>query len=506
MYYLEFGELLKEFRARREGVTQTELGKAIDKHRNLVGRWEQGLERPKSRELVLKIAEILGLSRPETDKLLVAADYPQEYGTIGSTLPGTTQLETLTVERLRVTHLETGKGPAAPPEPVLTRVPRARAPRFVGRTDELEWLCQTLQSGGVAAVAGVRGLGGIGKTELAIAACGTLENYFDAPVIWLDCRAYTVAAIQDTLASHLGLALESDNLQVRANALYQALKKQPSTLYVLDDIRRHHLDYFEFLLPPSPPCAVLITTRRDDLPLPSNANFRPIDTLPSNQSQELLSSLLREHGLTADEQTAGEIATLLDHIPLALTLAARRAVRLSQRRGQSSLEPLTELLSELQKRRDEVIHQGGRSDLSVFITFQSSFEELDPVGQACFRRLGVFARNRFDRAALERVWELDEAAGYDCLMQLINAGLLVEETEPGRYWMHDLLREYAARQLARQDKGEREAARLAHAAHWVAFLDEITFSSIEDWRTLEAYRPEVEKAAAWLLVNESPAP
>lgn len=65
--------------------------------------------------------------------------------------------------------------------------------------------------------------------------------------------------------------------------------------------------------------------------------------------------------------------------------------------------------------------------------------------------------------------------------------------------MHDLLREYAADRLGEAGPGKEPAARLAHAGYWRRFLGALELRGVDDWRALEAHRPEVEGAAGWLL-------
>ena len=388
-------------------------------------------------------------------------------------------------------------GPRRPPAPVRTRIPKPRAVRLVGRSDELEWLCQRLKAGSVAAIAGVRGIGGIGKTELAITAAWTLETHFEGRVIWLDCGPNDAYAIQERTAAALGVTLDSDDLQVRTDALTLAFRHQPSTLVVLDDLRRRHLTDFAAIAPPQPPCALLITSRRYDLPLPGQA-IRSLDVLRPQQSLELLSSLLPQAWLEAEPDAAESVAELLEHVPLALTLAARRAERIARRRDGSAHQPLAALLGELQARRSQVLDQGERPDLSMVVTFSASYDDLDAGDQVRLRRLGVFARNEFTLAALQAVWEDEERAARQALKRLANTGL-VEETGPDTWWMHDLLREYAAEQLSQAGPDEEAAARLAHAAYWQSYLDDVEPRSVDDWRSLEAQRPEIEQAAGWLL-------
>ncbi len=392
-----------------------------------------------------------------------------------------------------------------PLAPLRTRIPEPRAAHLVGRTDELDWLCERLKAGDAAAIAGVRGIGGIGKTELAIAATRALEAHFEGRVIWLDCGPNDVYAIQERMAAALGAALESDDLQVRADVLALAFRGQPPTLVVLDDVRRHLAD-FALIAPPRPPCALLVTSRRSDLPLPDEVIWR-IDVLSPDQSQELLSSLIPETWLAAEPWVAEDIAKLLEHIPLALTLAARRARRIAARRDASAQHPLTTLLDELRARRVQVLDQGAdpqRPDLSVIITFDASYQDLDIEDQARLCKLGVFARSEFELSALQAVWGDDEKAARTALERLVNAGL-VEEIGQDTWWMHDLLREYARDRLEAMP-AEAEATRLAHAACWQSYLASVQLLGVEDWRSLEAHRPEVEQAAGWLLADWGRAP
>jgi tetratricopeptide (TPR) repeat protein len=410
-------------------------------------------------------------------------------------------------DKIVIEHLELHGAPQRPPAPLRTRVPEPRAARLVGREDELRWVRGRLKTGDVAAIAGVRGIGGIGKTELAIAVAQELEAFFEGRVIWLDCGPNDAHAIQERMAAALGVALDSDDLQIRADALALVLRGQPPTLVVLDDLRRRHLADLSCITPPRPPCALLVTSRRYDLPLPGEA-VRRIDVLPPVQSQELLSSLIPEAWLVAEPDAARDITELLEHIPLALTLVARRAKRLAARRDASAQQPLAALVDELRKRRMQVLNQGedpNRPDLSVVITFNASYEDLDAGDQARLRKLGVFARSEFELPTLQAVWEDDERAARQVLDRLVNAGL-IEEIGWDTWWMHDLLREYAAERLSHVDSDEERRARLSHAVYWQRYMDSIHLLSVEDWRGLEVHRPEVEQAANWLLSDWKQAP
>lgn len=254
-------------------------------------------------------------------------------------------------------------------------------------------------------------------------------------------------------------------------------------------MRRRHLAEFDQIKPPRPPCALLVTSRRYDLPLPGPA-IKNLDVLPAKQARELLSTRIPEAWLDAEADATEAVCELVEYIPLALTLAARRAERIAKRQDETADHPLATLLDELQARRIRVLNQGedpNRPDLSVVITFDASADDPDPPDQARLRRLGVFARNEFELPALMAVWGDDEVEARQALERLVNAGL-VEEVARDTWWMHDLLREYAAERLGKDDPGEEQAARLAHVAYWKGYLESLEPRRIDEWRDLESHR------------------
>ncbi|MFC1997335.1 tetratricopeptide repeat protein [Chloroflexota bacterium] len=387
-------------------------------------------------------------------------------------------------------------------KPLRTKIPDPRSDRLVGREEELNWVRKRLQGRDVAAVASFRGIGGIGKTELAIAAVGKLDDHFEKRVVWIDCGPNEAYAIQERIAAALGITLESEDLQIRADHISLTLTQKPPTLVILDDLRRRHIADYHNIAPPCPPCSLLITSRRRDLPISSSAVYN-LNVLSPSKSRELLDSLLPEDWLDNEPNAVKDITKLLEHIPLALTLAARRAKRIARRQDKSACTPMVSLQKELNKRRLQVLNQGedpNRPDLSVVITFHASYDDLDEVDQARLSRLGVFARNQFELPALMALWSDNERSARLALDRLVDAGLL-EEIEQDTWWMHDLFREYAAEQLEKMEGDNIHEARLVHATYWQNYLEELELLTDDDWQVLETRRPEIVQAADWLFAN-----
>jgi hypothetical protein len=100
-------------------------------------------------------------------------------------------------------------GPLAPG----SRLPWQRNPNFVGRDDELLELAATLKAGGATVIgqsAAVTGLGGIGKTQLAVEAAHRFGSYFAGGVFWLSfAEAGGVLAEIATCGQAMGLGTDA---------------------------------------------------------------------------------------------------------------------------------------------------------------------------------------------------------------------------------------------------------------------------------------------------------
>ncbi|MBM4424670.1 MAG: tetratricopeptide repeat protein, partial [Chloroflexi bacterium] len=339
--------------------------------------------------------------------------------------------------------------------------PQSRAPAFVDRGKIMDDLRAAIRSGRAASIVGVRGMGGVGKTELAIHLCDEIEKEFPGRVIWVDTNDRLFDA-QQSIASAVALDLrdESDRGR-RADLLRSAVREHDIRLIVLDNVFRElaaDLDYCK----PSPPCALLVTSRYE-LPLPGGMFpldvMTPAEALALLRGEPELASFVESQHAEADH-----ICALCARHPLALRLAASR-LRKHLRRS-APLKEFTVKLEDLAVRGRE-----GDPAYNLKANFDLSYDDLPAADRVRWRKLAVFASTGFTAGAAAAVWGDSLTAATETLDRLLDAS--VTQIANGRYSLHDLLHVYAANKLREADltpgpspEGEGSAARRA-LAEWV---------------------------------------
>ncbi len=293
------------------------------------------------------------------------------------------------------------------------------------------------------------GMGGIGKTSLAIHIAYTMRDYFPDGVLWANATKSKPLAVLDEWAATYGLDLRGySDLADRAAALRSALFEK-KVLVILDDVQNR--EQIQPLLPNGPQCTVLITTRNAELAFSlataPNTN-EPLDALPSEESRRLLAHFIGEQRVLAESKAADEICQVLGCLPLALEIAARRLASPSRRHW--GLAHFAERLRD-KKRRLQELKIG---DLEVRASFASSWDALGDDLRENFARLAVFEGRTFTAAAFAKIAEMDdEWSAEDTLGVLVDLSLLSQKGEAGsvRYWQHPLLADFARESLVQAD-------------------------------------------------------
>ena len=272
IFHFSFGELLKTHRKRKR-LTQKQLSQQLGVHANTISSWELGTYLPDTRGLVLELARHLTLDEQETRQLLEAS------------------LTALAPHWL---------------------VPLPRNPFFTGREEILEALHMQLHVEQVVALTqsyAIRGLGGIGKTQIALeyAYRHTLEY---SAIFWID--AETIEHIMSSLlriAELLQLPERQEADQQRIVAAVQRwLNTHSQWLMIWDNVE--DLKLLQRLLPSTRQGAVLVTTRHQAL----GTLARGMDLAPMEREEGMLFVLRRAKVLDPDA-TSEQIHKLAVSMP-----------------------------------------------------------------------------------------------------------------------------------------------------------------------------------------------
>ncbi len=194
------------------------------------------------------------------------------------------------------------------------------------------------------------------------------------------------------------------------------------------------------LLPSHPGCLVLITSRRR---LAALEDVEPLTlgTLPPAEAAELFTRSIGPRGLDADAASVVQMVRLCGYLPLAIRLLAGRLRSHSSWTMRDLADMLTGALDRLAELHAE--------NVAVEAAFELSYRDLSPEQQRLFRRLGLHPGPEVDAyaaAALDSIHLTQARRGLEALYN----DHLVDESLPGRYRLHDLVRAYV-RCLASQD-------------------------------------------------------
>ncbi|HLM36227.1 MAG TPA: tetratricopeptide repeat protein [Gaiellaceae bacterium] len=347
---------------------------------------------------------------------------------------------------------------------------------FVGREKELGELLVLVQQEELRLLT-LTGAGGSGKTRLAVQAAAEVVEQHEHGVWWVGLQAVrdtelvlpaiaSAIGAKDELAEHIGgrrMLLVLDNLE-------QLVEAAPGLGSLLSSCPRLRL----------------LVTSREPLRLAGEQEY-PVPPFVEQEAVGFFFSRARavRPGFE-DDGSVRAICARLDHLPLALELAAARVKALSPAQILERLEQSLPLLT------------GGARDAperqrTLRGTIGWSYELLAPEEQRLFSSLSVFAGGCSLEAAEQAL-----GADLDGLQSLVDKSLLRFDEE--RYSMLATILEFAREQL--EDSGEAVRLRRAHADFFLALAESAAMSAEHDYgRRYDLLPPEKENLRAaidWL--------
>ncbi|MFD9719927.1 tetratricopeptide repeat protein [Streptomyces sp. NPDC059076] len=353
--------------------------------------------------------------------------------------------------RARGGRPRTAAPPAPPAGPVTLPAPPSE---FTGREaavrEVLDWLDPSNGHSGDSGTVVVSGMGGVGKTALALQAAhqARKRGWFPGGILFADLRGFSpesaldAAAVTDRFLRALGRKVPPTAEGKRDAwllALDELAERGRPLLAVLDNVRT--AEQIVALAPPSPH-RVLITSRQTLSDLPAHrVGLAPLTT---DEAVALLGRALRVGG-RGDERIAGQhadarrLAGLCGYLPLALRVVAA-LLRDEPHRALAGLcDDLAGLADDLDVLAYDGVDEQGRP-LAVRACFELSYRHLTGPQAQTFRLVAAAPGTDISTAAATVLLGLP---GTRRLLAGLARAHLVQQPSDDRWSMHDLVRLFA---------------------------------------------------------------
>jgi tetratricopeptide (TPR) repeat protein len=350
----------------------------------------------------------------------------------------------------------------------------AAVTHFTGRVAELAKLDVLLTRGDAAPpaakmITAIVGTAGVGKTALVVHWAHRVRDHFPDGQLFVNLRGSDPGAptapeqaLEEFLRA-LGVSAERIPASVAERAaLYRSLLDGRRMLIVLDNA--DSANQVRPLLPGSPTCRAIVTSRNrlSGLIIRDGASRISLDLLSAVEANALLRDIIGEARVATETNATDKLASLCAYLPLALRIAAERAVT-------HPYTTLTDLVSELTGEHDRVdLHFMDHEEdeaTAVRAVFSWSYHALTPEAARAFRLLGLHAGPDISAPAAAALINTTTVAARRLLEVLVGTHL-IEETERDRYRFHDLLRVYAADRAEAEETGQDRGAAVQRVLTW----------------------------------------
>ena len=446
-----FGERLRTLRAER-GLSLADLSSLVHYSKGYLSKVETG-DKPPTVQLARGCDKALG-AEGSLLRLLIAAPNSQHA-------PGALRANRVAVRR------EPMHRPAQLPAAVAD---------FAGRGWEIGQLDAMLagRTPGGMLIALIEGLGGIGKTALALHWAHKLRGRFPDGALFTDLRGYHPTGVSanpsDVLAGFLlALGVAPDAIPPDLNSrssLFRSVMDGKRMLLMLDDAS--DAEQVEPLLPGSAGCLVLVTSRArlSGLVVRHGARRLCLSGLPDAEALALIGGIVGDARVTAEPRAAAELVARCANLPLALRIVADRA---AGRPGR----PLADLVAELRSESDrlDALSMTGDEATAVRGVFSWSYRALPAESARAFRLLSLYPGLEPSVPAMAAIVGTSTST-IRRLLDSLAAVHLVEETGRDGYRLHELVRLYAAERVRDEDSDAETDAAIRRLITWYVYTAE----------------------------------
>lgn len=338
---------------------------------------------------------------------------------------------------------QTATVPASLPSTARNNLPGVTS-HFIGRTDELRQINDAVRNYGTAgatapAVITIDGMAGIGKTALALHAAHQLSSAYPDAQLTVDMRAHQPghnALDPSTALVILLYAIDQTIGQIpptfdERSVLWRRQIANRRAVLVLDNVASS--DHIAALLPGTPGCLTIVTSRRRLTGL-NYTHQLSLRELPVTDSRTLFTRVLGDARPSSMPNTVDTVLRYCGYHPLAIRIAAAKL----RQRPMWTVEHLATRFADPLRRLTEL-----RSDVGDLTeTFEQSYRHLPPDQQHLFRLLSHVPGPDVDLPTIAGLTQFPVDDAEHLLEALVDAHLL-DPVTPGHYRVHELLHAYA---------------------------------------------------------------
>jgi DNA-binding SARP family transcriptional activator/tetratricopeptide (TPR) repeat protein len=374
--------------------------------------------------------------------------------------------------------LSSAVGQALRDRPAPAELPHDIA-NFTGRGHELAQLKSLIapEEGALThralVISAIDGIAGIGKTALAVHFAHRISIAFGDGQLFVNLRGFDPNqpplhpsdALRHLLTSLGARSADIPSTLDGQTGLYRTLLAGRRVLIVLDNART--ADQVRPLLPGSPTCAVIVTSRNrlEGLAVRDGACQLTIGLLNPPDGLALLAGTVGQQRVAAEPGAAEELVRSCGYLPLAIRIAAERILS----RPYSAIADLAGELGD-EKERLNALSAGDDQAAALRAAFQWSYHALTPDAASMFRLLGLLP---WPEASTPAISALSGRVPGDArrLLQVLTKAHLLEQVDADRYRLHDLLHLYAG-ECAAEDPPQARRQAVRRILTWYLYTAE----------------------------------
>ncbi|MFF5445518.1 helix-turn-helix domain-containing protein [Streptomyces sp. NPDC012888] len=385
------------------------------------------------------------------------------------------------------------------------QLPTATA-RFAGRSQALDQLHALSDSApqDAALTIAIDGPAGAGKTALAVQYAHHVAAHYPGGVLYTDLQGWGLTDEPldpgHVLERHLvafGVPAESipPAIEERA-ALLRTVVAGRQVLMVLDNAR--DAAQVRPLLPGSPGCTALITSRRrlTGLAVSAGAHRVEVGPMAPGESVALLRTAIGQLRSDAEPAALEALAERCGHLPLALRIAAET---LSLRPHRTIAAAVADLAG--QGRLDALAADDDPS-LAIRTVLTCSYRALDPEVARALRYLGIHPGRVIHPATAAELLDRPPAVT-ERLLDALVATHLLEETGPSEYQLHDLVRDYAAERAAAEETADERRKAIRRLATWFMYSVDAACYALAPQRPIELLENPPQDALTFKTADDA---